>query len=79
MEAFGTLNVAWQWLQQGIVADKALGNPEIQGEDRLFYQSKIETMRFYFHYELPRTQGLFSRLLDTTRLTLFNAEAEALI
>ena len=79
MEAFGTLNVAWQWLQHGIAAEKALNNAEIQGEDRVFYQSKIETLRFYFHYELPRVQGLFHRLMDTTRLTIFDADAEVLI
>lgn len=79
MEAFGILNVAWQWLRQGIVAEKALTTGQLQSEDQLFYNSKIQTMRFYFQYELPRLQGLFTRLMDATRLTIFDAKTESLV
>jgi butyryl-CoA dehydrogenase len=79
MEAFGILNVAWQWLLQGIVAAEALKKGGIQGEELTFYQSKIETLRFYFHYELPRLQGLYSRLQEDIHLTIFDEESEFLI
>jgi butyryl-CoA dehydrogenase len=79
LEAFGILNVAWQWLRQGIVAQQALDSTDPQREEAIFYQSKIETLRFYFHYELPRLQGLFSRLLEEIPLTLHDPDREILI
>lgn len=79
MEAFGILNVAWQWLKQGIVASAALLKGETKGDEGVFYLSKIETLRFYFHYELPRLQGLYSRLLEDIQLTLFDEESEYLM
>ncbi|TDB64146.1 acyl-CoA dehydrogenase [Arundinibacter roseus] len=68
MEMFGIVTVAWQWLKQGIAAKKAqltLGDTE-----DAFYESKLHTMKFYFHYEVPKTKGLATRLLDTEVLTL---------
>ncbi len=76
MEAFGILNVAWQWLKHGIAAEKkATTDPD----DAAFYASKIETMKFFFHYEVPKLSGLFTRLRDDTQLTIFNPEKEILI
>ena len=79
MEAFGILNVAWQWLRQGIVAQKALSEGSPKGDDLAFYKSKIHTMKFYFHYEVPKLKGLFERLMDTTALTIFEDETEILL
>jgi alkylation response protein AidB-like acyl-CoA dehydrogenase len=77
MEAFGILNVAWQWLIQGIAAERGLQKTE--GEAALFYESKIETLQFYYHYELPKTKVLFTRLLDSQLLTIYNPEKELLL
>jgi alkylation response protein AidB-like acyl-CoA dehydrogenase len=79
MEAFGILNVAWQWLKHGIIAEKDIAAKTAVGEDLVFYQSKIETMQFYFHYELPRVKGLFTRLMDKKILTIFDDKKEVLI
>jgi alkylation response protein AidB-like acyl-CoA dehydrogenase len=79
MEAFGILNVAWLWLKQGIVAEKALLGNKVTGDDTVFYESKIETMQFYFHYELPKLSGLFIRLMDAKILTIYKADKEFLI
>jgi len=71
IEVFGAVAVAWQWLNQGIVALRHLKDG--QGEsvnDRLFYESKVETMRFYFHYELRKTKGLHERLRDESVITV---------
>jgi butyryl-CoA dehydrogenase len=35
-----------------------------------FYQGKMFTLRYFFAYELPKTQGLAKRLLDDDRLTV---------
>jgi alkylation response protein AidB-like acyl-CoA dehydrogenase len=70
MEAFGILVVAWQWLKQGTAAKLALLTQNPQGDDLQFYESKIHTMRYYFAYEVPKTQGLMTRLLDDEVLTI---------
>jgi alkylation response protein AidB-like acyl-CoA dehydrogenase len=75
MEAFGILNVAWQWLKHGMAAQKALS----EGNNDVFYAAKIETMQFYYHYEIPRLKGLFTRLMDKTVLTVFDEKKEVLI
>jgi alkylation response protein AidB-like acyl-CoA dehydrogenase len=79
MEAFGIMNVAWQWLKQGIVAEKKIAEKTAIGEELAFYESKMETMKFYFHYEIPRLKGLFARLMDKKQLTIFNDKMEVLI
>ncbi len=68
LEYFGTVAIGWQWLQQAIVAEKAL--PNAAGEDVHFYQSKLHTCRYFFEYELPKTLGLHARLMSAERVTL---------
>jgi butyryl-CoA dehydrogenase len=80
MEAFGILNVGWQWLQQAIVAETALAKAaDLGSDDKDFYASKIQTMRFYFHYEMPKLSGLTTRLMDETVFTLFDPNRELLV
>ena len=68
MEYFSLITIGWQWLKMGLVSQEAL--PSAVGDHALFHQSKVHTMRYYFHYELPKTQGLATRLLETEYLTL---------
>ena len=70
MEMFGLVTVAWQWLKQGVVASQALLTQNPAGEELAFYESKLHTMKFYFHYEIPKTQGLATRLMDPEVLTI---------
>lgn len=77
MEMFGIVSVAWQWLIQGLEAKKALLTANPQGDELNFYESKLHTMRFYFAYELPKTLGLATRLLDEEILT-FAVEKESI-
>lgn len=67
MELFSLNVVAWQWLKQAVVAQEKL---QAGNEDLDFYESKIHTMKYFFHYELPKTQGLATRLTDTEVLTI---------
>ncbi len=69
LEYFSNVTIAWIWLKQGIVAAKALSNAANDDETN-FYNSKIQTMRFYFEYELPKNKGLFERLMSKERVTL---------
>ena len=77
MELFGIVCIAWQWLKQGIVATKRL-DKMADGHEKQFYNAKIETMKFFFHYELRKTSGLHARLLDQTTITVAG-EREILI
>jgi Acetyl-CoA dehydrogenase C-terminal like/Acyl-CoA dehydrogenase, C-terminal domain len=79
MEAFGILNIAWMWLKQAIVAENNLSTNKMVGDKALFYVSKIETMQFYFHYEMPKLNALFTRLNDSKILTIYKSEKEVLM
>jgi len=69
LEYFGIVTIAWQWLLQGIAAHKAL----TQGagkKDRDFYEGKIFALRYFYGYELPKTEGLARRLTDDDWITV---------
>ena len=70
MEFFGILNVAWQWLRMGQVAQKALLTQNVSEDDRVFYESKIQTMQFFYKYELSKIHYLADCLLNTEVLTV---------
>jgi butyryl-CoA dehydrogenase len=70
LEFFSLVTLAWQWLKQGTTASQTLISENIQGEELTFHESKVHTMKYFFHYELPKTAGLATRLLDTVTLTL---------
>jgi alkylation response protein AidB-like acyl-CoA dehydrogenase len=70
MEFFGIVTVAWAWLKQGIVAKNAMITKNHEGDELNFYESKIHTMKFFYHYELVKTLGLAARLTDNEVLTL---------
>lgn len=69
LELFGIVTVAWLWLRQGITAARAGQRPLPQPEEN-FYRGKLHTCRFFFAYELPKTEGLTTRLLNSDGLTL---------
>jgi hypothetical protein len=69
LEFFGIIVIAWQWLLQAITAQKALakGQPEAEAS---FYKGKLFAFRFFFSYELPKIQGLATRLKESDGLTV---------
>jgi len=68
LEMFGIVAIAWQWLRQGIAARKALSR-HLSRDEAAFYEGKYQTMQFFFHYELPKIEGLSKRLLETDGFT----------
>jgi butyryl-CoA dehydrogenase len=69
LEYFSLVAIAWQWLRQVIAAARGLdGQPS--KSDRNFYNGKLFSARYFFHYELPKTKGLVTRLMDTDTVTL---------
>jgi len=70
MEMFSLNVIAWQWLKQALVAKQKLIVSSDNADDVEFYESKIHTMKYFFHYEIPKTQGLATRLMDEEVLTI---------
>ena len=69
LEFFGIISVAWQWLLQAMAVVKALRNNPA-GAEANFYNGKFFAFRFFFEYELPKIQGLASRLMHSDGLTV---------
>jgi len=68
LEVFGTIAVAWQWLNQGPAIMEGLGSKKGK-KDLNFYTGKLKALQFFFEYELRNIEGLNSRLLNNDGLT----------
>jgi hypothetical protein len=70
LEMLGHVVIAWVWLRQALIAQRAL--PAAQGADADFYQGKLQACLYFFRYELPRTaaQHELLRSLDATCLEM---------
>ncbi len=62
LEYFGLVTIAWQWLLQGMAAQKA-SEKGAKKKDKNFYTGKIFAMRYFFAYELPKIDGIERRLM----------------
>jgi butyryl-CoA dehydrogenase len=73
LEVLGHLTVAWRWLDATRVALRALEDSSASDAD--FYQGKLAACRYFFLYELPRTEPLLALLesLDDTTVSLREA------
>jgi len=69
LEMFGIIAIAWQWLKQASVAQKALDG-KAKAADQNFYQGKLVTANYFFAYELPKIGYLVQRLTDNNPLTV---------
>lgn len=77
LELFGILVVGWQWLKQGIALEKlkAANTKDYSAE---FIQSKFYALQYFFEYEIPKTEGLVTRLKSANHLTV-NAKPEEIL
>jgi len=66
LELFGIVAIGWQWLLQAMPAQIAINQK--RGDE--FYRSKIYTMRYFYEYELPKTEAIMIRLNSSDKLTL---------
>jgi butyryl-CoA dehydrogenase len=69
LEFFGIICVAWQWLVQATVVMKALRSNPGEGETN-FYKGKFFAFRYFYEYEIPKTEGLAKRLMNSDGLTV---------
>ncbi|MCA6074667.1 acyl-CoA dehydrogenase [Fulvivirga sedimenti] len=67
MEYMGIIVVGWQWLEIALTAI----DPEKGGnESTAFTRAKLQAMKFYFRYEMPKAIGLSVTLMDKEAITL---------
>jgi butyryl-CoA dehydrogenase len=69
LELFGVVTLAWIWLRQAIVAQRALDDGAA-GDEAAFYRSKLHTARYFFAYELPQAGALAAVVANGLGLTL---------
>jgi len=69
LDYFSIIVVGWQWLKMATVAKRALltGDPSFSRE---FLEGKVHTMKFYYKYEMPKTEGLAQSITDPQVLTV---------
>lgn len=61
MDLFSTVVIGWQWLKMGIaVVDK----------DSNFKQSKLNTLEYFYKYEMSRCKGLQKTICDESDVTI---------
>ncbi len=69
LEYFGTVVIAWMWLKQAVIAEKAIHKAE-NADKKLFYESKIATLSYFFDYELPKVAALKKQVLNFEKITM---------
>jgi butyryl-CoA dehydrogenase len=68
LEMIGIITIAWQWLRQAQVAQKALNdNPNLDVD---FYQGKLMTAKYFYEYELVKIDALAKRLMSSDSVTI---------
>jgi len=70
MELSGIITIAWQWLKQATISQKALKTGETTNQSIAFYESKIATMKFFFKYELPKNISISNTLMNLEIVTI---------
>ncbi len=79
MQMASNIVIAWQWLKMGVAAKEILLTKSKVGLASSFYESKIETMKYYYKYELPKVDACKEILTNPEDVTLSkSAEANIL-
>jgi alkylation response protein AidB-like acyl-CoA dehydrogenase len=71
MEYLSIVVLGWLWLEMAVDAKRELENTDRKYSEN-FYESKIHTMKFYFKYEVPKTNSLAESLMSDEILTIKN-------
>ena len=69
MDFFGTIVMGWQWLKMATIAKLTMKNGN-GNQSSEFYRSKVQTMKFFFTYELIKTKGLAKTIMNDEELTI---------
>ncbi|TVZ56019.1 butyryl-CoA dehydrogenase [Lutibacter sp. Hel_I_33_5] len=69
MEYLSIVVLGWLWLEMAVDAKNELNNSNRKYSE-IFYESKIHTMKFYFKYEVPKTNSLAESLMSDEVVTI---------
>ena len=69
MSYLGTIVMGWQWLKIAITAQEALKSSAGKYPQD-FYASQIHTMKFFFKYEMPKTNSLAETIMSNDELNV---------
>jgi hypothetical protein len=69
MEYMSVVVLGWLWLEIGVDSKNQLSNADREYSE-IFYESKIHTMKFFFKYEVPKTNSLAESLMSEEVLTI---------
>ncbi len=69
MEYMSIVTLGWLWLEMAVDAKNELNNSDKKYSET-FYESKIHTMKFYFKYEVPKTNSLAESLMNNEEVTI---------
>jgi alkylation response protein AidB-like acyl-CoA dehydrogenase len=73
LDMMGHIVIAWIWLKQALVAAEKVASAG--GEERAFYCGKLQACRYFFNWELPKTQAQ-QRLLNSLDRTCLDMQDE---
>ena len=77
MEFFSLVIVGWNWLEIAANSQEVLKYGDKKYSE-ILYKSKIETMKYFFEYELPKTVGHSEIIMNPSSVTI-KKEGEILI
>lgn len=69
MEYMSIVVLSWLWLEMAVNSKEKITTDDLK-YSKIFYESKIHTMKFYFKYELPKTLSLAESLMSDEVLTI---------
>jgi butyryl-CoA dehydrogenase len=68
LQAFGHVTVAWIWLDVALAVQRALARNDGTGSG--FLLGKLQSARYFYDYELPKTQGWLAVVANRTATCL---------
>jgi alkylation response protein AidB-like acyl-CoA dehydrogenase len=71
MSFLGTIVMGWQWLKIAVTAQQALSKGDT-AYPADFYESQIHTMKFFFKYEMPKTDSFAATIKSPDELNIVN-------
>ena len=69
MSYLGTIVMGWQWLKIALTAQEAQ-NGAASKYPQDFYASQIHTMKFFFKYEMPKTNSFAETIMSNDELNV---------